>query len=165
MAITVEDGSIVTGADSYISLADARAILTPIGQDLNTTDATAEQELRAALNYIESYRSRFTGNKKTKEQPLQWPRYSAVVDGFLIASDSIPNELKRAQVFAAYEIAQAESLQANDSGRKISSEKLGSMAVSYFETGATESSKVFTRVMDELAPILVSATSIPLVRA
>jgi hypothetical protein len=58
MALTVEDGSIVSGADSYISLVDARAILTSLGQNLNLDDTVAEQELRAACDYIERLASR-----------------------------------------------------------------------------------------------------------
>jgi hypothetical protein len=164
MALTVEDGSIVTGADSYINLVDARAILTPLGQDLSANDATAEQQLRNAMNYIESFRSRFIGDKRSREQPLQWPRTSASLDGWLIPSDSIPLELQRSQVFAAYEISQDQDLQANDSGKKIASETLGPMSVSYFENSATESSKVYTRVNDELMPLLESSSNIPLVR-
>ena len=160
----VEDGSIVAGADTYVNVTEARAILTPLGKNISLTEATAETQLRNALAFIESYKARYIGNKKTREQALQWPRYNAVIDGFLVPSDSIPTELKKAQAMAAYEIANDEELQANDSGKKVASETLGSMSISYFENGATESTKVFTKVISELSAVLQPSGNIDLVR-
>ena len=76
----------------------------------------------------------------------------------------MPNEVKRAQVFAAYEVTQGESLQATDSGRSIASESIGPLSVSYFDNNSTETRKIFTRAISELSAVLVGAGSIPLVR-
>ncbi len=160
MALIIETGAIVTNANTYVSEADARTILQAIGQDLASNTVTAEQQLLNAMNYIESFRARYTGYKNSVDQPLQWPRTSVIVDGWLAPNNTIPNELIRAQVFAAYEISQSENLQPNDSGRKISSEKLGPLSVSYFENSATDASKIYNRVLDELHPLLEASLNL-----
>ncbi|MBU4707835.1 DnaT-like ssDNA-binding protein, partial [Salmonella enterica] len=46
MALVVEDGSIVAGADSYLSLEDARALAAKYGYALPADDTEAEAALR-----------------------------------------------------------------------------------------------------------------------
>ena len=162
--IIVENGSIVAGANSYVSLIDARTILAAYGQDLNTDDTIAEQELLSAARYIESFRNSFKGIKSTREQTMQWPRRNAYIDGYLIPTDEIPVELVNAQAFAAYEVSAGNNLQPTDDGRKIASEKVDVLEVSYFESSATSSTQIYKVVMDELKGLLQSSNSIPLVR-
>lgn len=88
MATTVEDGSIVTGANSYVSDADFAAYASDRGYTV--TGTAAELLLRAAL-YVEQLS--FKGDKKTKAQRMQWPRYNVEIDGFYIESDEIPQQL------------------------------------------------------------------------
>lgn len=164
MTIIVEDGGQVSGANSYVSLADARTLLADYGQDLDADDTIAEQQLLSSMRYIEAYREQFKGYKLTREQSLQWPRGDVYIDGWLSPSDEIPVELPRGQVFAAYEIANGESLQANDSGRKVSKEKVDVIEVAYFESSATEASVRYTRVDDELSALLDSTSSLTLAR-
>lgn len=155
MALTVEDGSGVAGADSYISLADARAILTPLGQDLNVDDTTAEQQLRNAVYYLEAYRKQFKGLKNAQSNPLQWPRSGVWIDGYSITNTTIPDDLKRAQVYAAYEIEAGGSLQANSTGENVKMKEVGgAIKVEFFNSGAGAALKRFTRVDDQLAPLL-----------
>lgn len=155
MALTVEDGSGVSGADSYISLTDARAILTPLGQDLDAVDATAEQQLRNAVVYLESYRQQFKGCKVAKENPLQWPRYGVWIDGFAVLATEIPQELKDAQVFAAWEIENGGNLQQTTTGESVKLKEVGgAVKKEFFDTGPGSNLKVFTRVNDALSPLL-----------
>jgi hypothetical protein len=155
MALTVEDGSGVSGADTYISLTDARAILTPLGQDLNATDATAEQQLRNAVYYLEAFRKQFKGSKVLQANPLQWPRYGVWIDGFSVSSDTIPDDLKRAQVYAAYEIEAGGTLQANSTGENVKMKEVaGAIKKEFFNSGAGASLKRFTRVDNQLSPLL-----------
>ena len=72
--IIVEDGSIVTGANSYVSVAD----LTTYGTDRGITISAANPEdlLIEAMDYIESLE--YIGYQYTEDQPLSWPRSGAV---------------------------------------------------------------------------------------
>lgn len=158
MALIVEDGLGVAGADSYISLADARAILTPLGEDLNAVDATAEIQLRKAVVYLEAFRDQFKGLKALQANPLQWPRHSVWIDGFSVLSDEIPVELKKAQVYAAFEIEDGGNLQENTTGESIKLEEVaGAITTEFFDTGSGASLARFTRVDDALSPLLNTA--------
>ena len=154
MALIVENGSGVAGADSYISLADARAILTPLGQDLNAVDATAEIQLRKSVVWLESFWARFIGRKTLEGNPLQWPRIDVVIYGFHKDSDFIPDELKKAQVYAAYELEQGGDLQENTTGESTKREKVDVIETEFFNTGSGSSLSVFTRVNEVLSPLL-----------
>src|SRR3990170_9131450 len=114
MAIIVEDG---TGdepnANSYITVAEARTYAESRGYTFPSVDADAEKYLIQANDYIESFRRQFWGSKTDPNQPLQWPRYGAQVDGVDIASDVIPAVLKQAQSQRSVDaIAQALCLRA-----------------------------------------------------
>ncbi len=154
MAIIVEDGSGILGANSYVSLVDARLLLKPLGQDLNIDDLIAEQEILNAARYIESFRARYQGWKTTNDQPMQWPRWAVVIDDITVGSDVIPQDLIDAQVFAAYEYAQGQILQPSSSGQSVQSEEVtGAVKVSYFDTGAVDGSPMLVRVNDSLNPL------------
>lgn len=154
MTIIVEDGSNVPGANSYVSLIDARAVLAPLGQNLAVSDITAEQQILNAANYIEAFRSMYKGIKTTSSQSLQWPRREVIIDDDFIDSDVIPQDLIDAQVFAAYEFSTGKSLQPTISGQSVQSEEVvGAVKVSYFDVRALEGSFNFIRVMDSLNPL------------
>lgn len=99
MAIVVEDGTIVAGANSYASEAELTAYATQRGVTLT---GTPEALLIRAMDYLETLE--FIGTKKTSDQPLQWPRTSVYIDGYSFASDAIPQELKNAQMALAVSI-------------------------------------------------------------
>lgn len=78
MALIVEDGSLVTGAESYCSVAAADTYHSDSGNTAwaALVTATKEQALRKATRYmVGAYRHRWTGTRKTTTQALDWPRY------------------------------------------------------------------------------------------
>lgn len=89
MAIVVEDGSIVSGANSYVSEADLTAFATARGI---TLVADEDELLIKAMDYIESLD--FQGIKVSRDQSLQWPRAYVTIDQYNFPSNAIPNELK-----------------------------------------------------------------------
>ena len=98
MSLIVEDGSIVTGAESYISVADASTYHTARGNAAwaaLASDAVREQCLRKATDYMEQvYRSRWQGCRVGETQALSWPRYDVEVEGYAVDSDIVPTEVK-----------------------------------------------------------------------
>ncbi len=94
--IIVESGSIVTGADSYESLANAGAYLVKRG-DATWAAATAanrEAALRKATTYLDGhYRKRWKGQKVYPlTQALEWPRVGVrVVDEQVYYYDTPPS--------------------------------------------------------------------------
>lgn len=101
MAIIVEDGSIVTNANSYVSEAE----LTSFAADRGITLTADEDELLIkAMDYIESLD--FQGIKVSRDQPLQWPRAYVTIDQYYFPSNEIPKELKNGLMQVAIAIDQ-----------------------------------------------------------
>ena len=84
MSLTIEDGSGVTGADSFATVAEAETFYTDYDKDstawLLLTTAVKEAKLRVAARYIES-KYNFQGVQSNSTQNLAWPRTGVYVDG------------------------------------------------------------------------------------
>tara|TARA_R110000851_G_scaffold12997_5_gene44701 strand:- start:10397 stop:10939 length:543 start_codon:yes stop_codon:yes gene_type:complete len=104
MALTVEDGTGVAGADSYISVAYATAYHANLGNDKWTfLSGSQEVALRVATLSLDLlYAQNFKGNERFTSQELRYPRssYSDNYDNF-VAEGVIPTELKNAVAEAA----------------------------------------------------------------
>jgi hypothetical protein len=79
MSLIVEDGSIVAGAEAYISVANATTYFTNRGKATAwaAVGNTAAQEaaLRLAADFMgQRYRHRWTGLRSLTTQALDWPR-------------------------------------------------------------------------------------------
>lgn len=105
MALTVEDGTGIGTADSYVSLADAELILashpdTPKVWLILTTEGK-EHALIEAAKWLDA-KFRFYGWARTSTQALQWPRTKNYDEkGTLMPAGTIPPILKRAQAMVA----------------------------------------------------------------
>jgi hypothetical protein len=125
--IVVEDGTGLANSNSYAS----EAQLATYAADRNVTvTGAADVLLVTAMDYIEQ--QPFKGNKNTKEQALQWPRFSVWIDSYSIDSDEIPLLLLEAQMEAALAVDAGN----NPSGtvdRATKREKLDTLEVEYMD--------------------------------
>lgn len=158
MALIVEDGSIVTGANSYIDLTDARAFLASIGQDLPAADEDAEQALIRGNMYVNSFEDCYQGDRISAGQTGSFPRSGVYINGFALDSDEIPQQLKDAQCFAAYEEGLTPgATMPNNTGQVVTMEEVtGAVKVQYADNGAISGDINFTRVDSAIAPLKVS---------
>lgn len=98
MTITVEDGSAVSGANSYVSVAFADTYFT---YDINfsstwgaLTNAEKENSLIWATRILDQ-KVRWKGSKSVETSALRWPRTGLTDrDDVVIADDEIPLQLK-----------------------------------------------------------------------
>ncbi len=104
MALIVENGTIVSNADSYVTRAEAIAFAANRGVTLADTDAT-DAICRKAAAYLESFRSQYKGEIVERDQPLAWPRDDVVIEGFTWASGEIPRQVVSAQLAVILEVA------------------------------------------------------------
>lgn len=148
MAIVVEDGSIVTGANSYVSEAELTTYATARGVTL-TIDT--EQLLIRAMDYIDSLQ--FKGVKLTDDQPLQWPRADVVIDAYLLSVTEIPEELKNALMQSAMAIDNGEDPLA-DIDKEVQSETVGPISVTY-KTGSSSTTLV-RKISSQLYKLLAN---------
>lgn len=96
MALIIESGSIVTGANSYVTTTELTDFATARGI---TVTGDPEELLLKAMDYLETLS--FIGLKKTRDQPLQWPRVEVWIDAYDFPDDEIPQELKNGQILVA----------------------------------------------------------------
>lgn len=108
MSFTVEDGTTVEGANSYVSVAYADTYHSDRGNsDWTGTDDVKEAALVKATDYIEqTYTGRWIGYKVEYNQALSWPRtyndpdlYNTIYD----ISGEVPDRLKQAVCILALE--------------------------------------------------------------
>ena len=167
MALIVETGSIVAGAESYISTADATAYHSARGNAAWAALATLQQEiaLRRATDYMgAAYGSRWAGCSVSSAQALDWPRFEVYQpDGYTCyPSTTVPELVRRACAELALRFAVSGDL-APDIKPQAVSVKVGSIEKVYSQTA---SQKVRYRAVDDLlAPVLGRAGGMILVRA
>lgn len=106
MALVVENGDGLPNAESYISVDDATAYLTAIGEGTEWSAlSVAEQEaaLRLATSWIDGHYG-WPGQIKVNDQALAWPRVGAIdCDERLIDPDSVPVRVANATAWVAKE--------------------------------------------------------------
>lgn len=106
MAITVEDGTLVTDANAYITVAFFRAWHTARGiaaanvDSGSYTTALIESAIVKATDYVDKrFGTKFVGSLRDSDQSLMWPRSNAWTNqGDYIQTSTIPKELKRGVV-------------------------------------------------------------------
>lgn len=154
MALVVETGAVVQGADSYVSLTDARALAASYGLALPADDTAAEAALRNGAVYVSLQEPSMCGRRVSAAQSLAYPRQGVSLYGFALASDIVPPQIVHAQVVAAVEYGAGTDVRASSDGRVTETERVeGAVTVSYFNNGATGTTTI-TAAMDALRPLL-----------
>jgi hypothetical protein len=138
MALIVENGTNVAGAESYISVAEADSYHESRGNtDWDSVD-DKEAALRKATDYMLSkYRHRWAGFRKTMTQTLDWPRQvvpvkdSSNVWSYISYYDNsiVPLEVKYACAILALKVVTAELLP--DQTQVVLSETVGPITTVY----------------------------------
>lgn len=177
MAVIVEDGSCVEGANSYLSVADFKTYADARGLSYDgKSDDEIGQALIRATSWIDAtYRTRFSGVRTYGAlQSLQWPRKAGSivngqyvpdaylttvtdVEGIPIATTEIPSAIKNAAAEAAYREVTAPGSLAPDleRGGAIESLQAGSVAVKY--AGTAPAGTTFTVIDGIIAAVLTGS--------
>lgn len=161
MALIVEDGSGLSNAESFISVADANTYFTNRGITAWTgSDAVKEQALRKATDYMQGrYGRRWKGTRKFDSQALAWPRVGVLdADDYSVSDTIVPTPVK----YACAELAVRSlttSLLPDDTAPGIKSESVSipgpiSKSVSY--TGSKSKTPYFPVVDDLVRQYMIS---------
>lgn len=164
MALTIEDGTNVSGADSYLSVVDADTYHADRGNSTWTgTDTAKEVALRRATVVLDSYN--WMGLRTNgRSQPLQWPRVSVWdKEGLAILSNEIPQEIKDAVAEVALRELVTPGTMTPDVviADKVKSERIGDISVEYanVKTGVDASIPVLTLVQELIGDFLSQTSS------
>ena len=133
--LIIEDGTIVTGANSFTTDVELAAYALARGMDLPATEAERDILQVLAIDYIFSIENELEGCRVSIDQELPYPRKNVCAYGFIVPSDSIPQALKNAQMELAI-LAVSSGLLINGVNQNIQREKLGDLEVEYFSGGS-----------------------------
>jgi len=182
MALTIEDGTIVAGANSYATRVEANDFFKDVNDPVwaTVTNNNKDAALVNAWRYLQQkYRLRWLGSRADANQSGDWPRRGVPVvdffdpffnqvgvplsfqDTYFIAENEIPLEVKEAQMLLA-------RAQVDDSGgltvtlqaalgRQTSKEKVGSLEVHYMtpaDGGSARQTTEYWDAMQRIAPFL-----------
>lgn len=168
MSLIVEDGSNVTGAESYISVADADAYHVKRGNtSWGTLTAEAKEVLlRKSTDYmVQTYRTQWAGARKYDDQALDWPRYDVPKfdspSGYGVYpayyDDTIvPGEVKVACAELAFKAIGTDL--APDLDRLTKREKVGTLEVEY-DNAVGVPYKRYRAIDNLLRPMLIALGS------
>lgn len=150
--IIVETGARVTGANSYISVANFQTYVSDRGL---TITGTEEDLLIQAMDYLESLD--YVGYRYTEDQTLEWPRADAVKKRiYWYDVDEIPQELIDAQCEVALAI-DAGNGPIDNVARATKREKVGELEVEYKDNSA--STVVVRKINAKLQRLLAHKSS------
>ena len=135
MALIIEDGSIVAGANSFVTDTELQTYANLRNFDLPATQPDREALLVQGMDYLFSKEADFKGCRVSIDQPLMYPRRGATVNGFNVPITSIPMNLKAAQMELAL-AASTITLMPNESLQNVQSTKVDVLQISYFQGGS-----------------------------
>ena len=154
MALIVEDGSGVDGADSFASLVDARTIATNYGLSLDADDTLAEIQLRKAYLGLQSSEKDLQGSRTHAIQTGIFPREGVYSNCVEVDSESIPSAAIMAQVSFADAINRGYETNEIDNGQNLSgfSAVNGVYSETYQDGSTTKTNSTIQGVYNSLYP-------------
>lgn len=159
MALVPEDG---TGsnpaADTYATVAELRAYAEKRGATVPAAgtegDAACEVLLTKAMDYLQTQSERYKGCIVLLGQPLAWPRVDVYVDGHYLPSNTIPSDIKKAQMQLAIDAQTIELLPTvNAAGQKgpVVRQKVDVLEVEYAAPAVNRKTTWFAKAEGLLA--------------
>lgn len=136
MAITVEDGTGLSTADSYATVAEADAyfdIIPGFSETWSDLSATTKENWLKLSTRVLDARTNWEGTKYVEDSALRWPR-SGVVDrdGISVATTVVPTPVKHA-VFELVRILEAEDITSGQDIERLKFLKVDVLELEYQE--------------------------------
>lgn len=173
MALVIEDGSGVAGANSYATLSFIRGYASARGITLTSDDAALEVDVIKAMDYLESKRAEYQGLKVFSDQSLQFPREGVYVDSIPVESTVVPSLIKSALAQLVIELSNDADgdIMPNSTGYAVSKTKVGDGIVeTQYATGennvapAMPIGTTYAKVEALLQPLMRRGNPVRLVR-
>lgn len=165
MTIVIEDGTGVVGANSYITVAQARLYASIRGVELPGSTCDVETLLIKAMDYLESFNCKYQGAVTDYAQSLQWPRCGVYLNGNPepIAETTIPTKLLDAQAALAIIVNSGIELLPNVTPQDyLTEETVGPITVKYADPIKAGIGVIFKTVDALLTPLFGGCNQFPL---
>ncbi len=133
--LIIEDGTIVAGANSFVTDDEFKQYANIRNFDVPATQPDREALLILAMDYLFNKEYKLQGCRVSEEQELPYPRYGVCANGFYVDSGTIPKGIKSAQMELALQSASSDLLISTQVSN-VESEKVGELEISYFSGGS-----------------------------
>lgn len=143
MGLVIEDGTNVTGANSYASADDMYLYAAERNIPISNDPIVLEGLLMKAMDYIETFSGRFNGARSVAGQPLSFPRSVYSQYGYQ-TSILVPADIKKAQIVLAIAASTTDLLPVVAAGAEmdVTKKTVGPITVEYEKTTHTVTPRV-----------------------
>jgi hypothetical protein len=163
MALVIEDGTGVSGANSFVTDAEYVAYAAARALTVASTADLREIELIKSMDYLFSKEPNMKGQRTLDAQENVYPRQDVFIRGVLLGNNAIPTELKNAQMEGG-SAANGFDLLVNGSETDDKRQKLDTLEIEFFEGGSWAIART-ERIDNYLKPLLTSLGLSRVVRA
>lgn len=155
MALVIEDGTVVAGANSFVTVAEIRAFATARGITLPAEDPAVEVFAVKAMDFLIAAEPRMIGRRTDPaNQELPYPRTGVVIYSAELLPDGIPSALKQGQMQLAVDVAQGVPLFPDDTADPATKrEKVGQIETEYFGPSTAATGGALAAAWGFLAPL------------
>ena len=136
MALIVEDGTGIPGANSYVTVAEIRQYCETRGLTLPPENEGVETLAVTAFDYVEMFEPQYKGEKVSPNQRTAFPRSGVVIGKYTLPPDEIPWQLKDAQCQATAEALNTDLLP--NLSASVKKEKVDVIEVEYQDAPQVE---------------------------
>ena len=156
--LIVEDGSIVAGANSFVTDVEFLAYALARGFTLPVLEEDRKELLIQAVDYLFSKENAMQGCRVSAAQELPYPRVGVCAYGFNVASNEIPKGLKNSQMELGIQANESSLLKSGTVQNLASFNVDGVYSESYFSGGNWEVVRT-DRADAYLNPLLINGGS------
>lgn len=135
MALIIETGVGLSNSQSYASVETLKAYARARGETVPSNPAECEALLLKAMDFMRGLD--YIGDRATRDQALDWPRYNVVIENFPYNSTTLPRQVEQAQCALAIEAQKTDLLPTtpgNTSGPVIE-KTVGPITLKYANAG------------------------------
>ena len=156
MALVIEDGTVVAGANSFVTVEEAREFALARGVELSEVDADVEVLSQAAIDFIVSNEARLAGTRTDPDnQELPYPRTGVSLYGAELLENSIPSTLKKAQMQLMLDSHKGVPLVQDDTAEPaVKREKIGPIDTEFFGPDVAATGGALAIAWGYLQPLL-----------
>jgi hypothetical protein len=141
MTLSVNSNPLDTSCNSYVSLAEADTytadiVMQPSRQDTwdNLDDDVKARYVVNATRLLDNL-AQWVGDKYSRDQRLKWPRINACIDGFLLDSTIVPEQVKWATIEMALWLMDNDGLTQVKTNYELDKVSVGSIRIDFNEDG------------------------------
>lgn len=164
MALVIETGLIIQGAESFATAAELVTYATNFGKVIPADEVTQESLLRRAALQMDAMP--WKGKAVNRDQALAWPRAEVKRQGWVLRLDEIPPQIKAGQMALATEIHADDLVAPETKTGAVVSETVGPISTTFAVANKSVSKPAATRQSyAQFSGLLESSSQVNLVRS